>query len=122
MCHCPFNQYVKVKLRDNGYQHINDDMKSKLTLENLWDIVFNKQSKATDVEDKNTSEDEHKLLYQAYLMTKAVLRRSNQSKWKERSGLSSNMLTQKDASRFLLNGDLVFSKDLNNSLMMLFCC
>ena len=38
MCITPFNQYTKVKLRDKGYQNLDDDRKSKIKVEKLLDL------------------------------------------------------------------------------------
>ena len=109
----PFNQYAKVKLRDKGYQQLDDDFKSKLDMDGFWDIyVKGKEKESVDSTVKPT-DDQKRILRQAYLLTKSVPRQSTRSKWKEASGYEPNLLADKESSSKLLVGDLVFSMSFN---------
>ena len=107
-----FCQYVKIKLRDKSYQHLGEQFKSVLDVDDIKEILFSSGRKSKNCQASTTSEMDEKLLRQAFPITKSVPRKSNRSRWKESPGYSSNMLEDRDGdSGKLLIGDLVFCND-----------
>ena len=125
MCEVPFNQDVKVKLRDKGYQHIHDTMVSKISVDELWEILNatsrdTLKKKVTDDGDEDAKTDEiDSSLYKAFLLTKSVPRKSNRAKWKEESGYAPNFLNEADNEMDLLQGDMVFAPNLDGTIIKL---
>ena len=120
----PFCQYVKTKLRDKSYQHVDENtLKSPVTAEDLWDMLFHK-SKSSDKTAKTPiivhSQADDAFLRKCFLYTKSVARKSNRAKWKENSGYAPNLLDEQQESAKLLKGDLVFCKDQFGSVKQLF--
>ena len=115
----PFNQYTKIKLRDKGYQQMND-FKSRLYMKDFWEIFVKDKEQKKEVNETTAqpTEQEKKILRQAYLLTKSVPRRSNRSKWKEESGFQPNLLMDNLESGKLLVSDLVFCKSVNEVLYL----
>ena len=116
MTNAPFNQYVKVKKRDQGYQAIRKG-DTKLTLSDLREIF--QQTKGSNVEHRAESESDTAILKCAFNIAKSVPRQSNRCKWREKSGYAPNMLQSSSNSGKLFAGDLVFMKYLNNQLLNL---
>ena len=117
MCDAPFNQYVKVKKRDQGYQAIRKG-DTKLTLDDLKEIFH--ESGERNVEPRAESESDTVTLKCAFNIAKSVPRQSNRCKWREKSGFAPNMLQLSSSnSGKLFSGDLVFMKYLNNQLLNL---
>ena len=119
MCNTPFNQYAKVKKRDEGYQSVGD-RDIDLTIRDMKEIFCEFDDDQGPVENKNISDDDAKILKYAFNMAKAVPRQSNRCKWREKSGYMPNMLQQSTSnSGQLFAGDLVFFKSLDNKLLNL---
>ena len=122
MCHCPFNQDIKIKLRDKGYQHVHETMVSKISVGELWEVL-NAASSGSPKETPSTTDDvdqePDKGLYRAFLLSKAVPRKSNRAKWKEQSGFSPPMLEEAEDEWKLIKGDMVFALNLDGSLLQL---
>ena len=128
MCITPFNQYTKVKLRDKGYQNLDDDRKSKIKVEKLLDLfpstkknptllpTINSDSGSNDsiVEDENAK----KILRSAFLLTKSVPRATNRTKWKQASGYVPDLLQYTNPHK-LVKGDLVFFSQPDDTLLYL---
>ena len=94
MCEVPFNQDVKIKLRDRDYQHIRT-MISKISVDEVWKILNAISSKYRDITkktagDADTDKEVDQSLYKAFLLTKAVPRKSNRAKWNEESDYAPN--------------------------------
>ena len=103
----PFNQYTKVKLRDKGYQQLDEEFKSKLDINDFWSLfIKGKEKGVTDDDCIEPTEDEQRVLRQAYLLTKSVPRRSTRKKGKEESGYTPNLLHVVDSCNLFV-GDLV---------------
>ena len=64
-------------------------------------------------------EEENKDLYHAYLLSKAVPRKSNRAKWKEESGYAPNMLVEQMNDWKLYKGDMVFASSLDGNILKL---
>ena len=75
-CEMPFNQYEKIKSRDKGYQQLNPAMKSKLDVEQMKQL-FSAKHCHTEKESPELSEEDEKILYRAYLLTKSVPQQTN---------------------------------------------
>ena len=120
MCNTPFNQYSKVKKRDQGYQAVGD-RDIDLSIRDMKEIFDKFDDDNKQVENKKTSDDDDtKILNYAFNMAKAVPRQSNRTKWREKSGFMPNMLLQSDSNAGkLFAGDLVFFKSLDNRLLNL---
>ena len=116
MTDAPFNQYVKTKKRDQGYQAIEKGS-TKLKLDDLREIFH--QEKASNIDPRVESESDTLTLKCAFNIAKCVPRQSNRCKWREKSGFAPNMLQSSSNSGKLFSGDLVFIKYLNNQLVNL---
>ena len=95
---------------------MDPSFQSKIDVQDFWDVFKVTQS----IDDKpELSEEDAKLLNQAYLMTKSVPRRSNRSKWKDEANYSPNLMCgQAENDGKLLSGDIIFSKVLNKVLAL----
>ena len=116
----PFNQYTKVKLRDKSYQHLDSSVYSKMDMDDFWDIFCDSpKTKEKENEAVEPTPPEATILRQAYLLTKSVPRRSNRSKWKEQSGYRPSLLAQQQEDSHLFPGDIVLSRVLNKSFILM---
>ena len=121
MCCCPFNQDIKIKLRDKGYQHVHGSMVSKISVKELWEVLNAAASghpKAVQDDDPEDKEPD-KGLYRAFLISKAVPRKSNRAKWKEQSGFSPPMLEEMEEDYKFVQGDMVFALNLDGTILRL---
>ena len=117
MTDAPFNQYIKVKKRDQGYQAIEKGS-TKLRLDDLREIFH--QKKASKVVPIVESESDTLTLKCAFNIAKCVPRQTNRCKRREKSGFAPNMLQSSSSnSGKLFSGDLVFIRYLNNQLINL---
>ena len=115
MTDAPFNQYVKVKKRDQGYQAIEKGC-TKLRLDDLREIFHQEKTKKVPIVE---SESDTLTLKCGFNIAKCVPRQTNRCKWRERSGFAPNMLQSSSNSGKLFSGDLVFIKFLDNQLINL---
>ena len=116
MTDAPFNQYVSVKKRDQGYQTIKKGS-NKLRFDDLRQIFH--QEKAIEVVPIVESQNDTLILKCAFNIAKCVPHQTNQCKWREKSGFAPNMLHSSSNSGKLFSGDLVFIRYLNNKLINL---
>ena len=112
MCDVPFSQEIKSKLRDKGYHDEQEKSKLKLSLRQLKEIfrnadVNNEDIPATDLQ-KNT-------LKKANLLTKCVPRNALRSRYRETGNFHPDLMI-KDVHGKLFKGDLVFFRNVENSL------
>ena len=124
MCDLNFCQKVKTKLRDESYQQLDEQQKSKLELSDIWEVLLRDRSSKNGDEAQNdptmveSESEEQNILKQAFLLTKSVPRQSNRAKWKEQSGHAPTMLTLDES---VLDGklrekDMVFCVDTLGNL------
>lgn len=68
MCEVPFNQDVKIKLRDKGYQHLHNTMVSKIGVDELWEVLnaTSQESQRTLDCDAEADKEVDRSLYKAY--------------------------------------------------------
>ena len=116
MCKMPFCQYTKESLQDKGYQQLDGD-RCVLTSKELEEIFDCKGQEDCMEEISELTADERNLMKKAHLLTKSVPRRSNRSKWRERSGFQPNMLVEKSSPGMLYTGDLVCARSIANVLI-----
>ena len=117
MCNTPFNQYTKVKKRDQGYQALGE-RELQLSIRDMKDIFSGfDDEKPTEVK---LSDGEMKVLKHSFNLAKSVPRQSNRCKWREKSGFSPNMLQPKTLnSGKLYVGDLVFFQSFGDKVLNL---
>ena len=120
MCAMPFNQYCKTKLRDKGYQAL-DERDTPLTIQEFKDIFYvrkkgKKESTPADAEENRDSP----ILKQAYYISKSVPHQSNRWKWRQKSGFAPDMLLPHEENKGRMYvGDLVFYPSLENQFLHL---
>ena len=118
MCNTPFNQYSKVKKRDQGYQAVGK-RDIPLTIDDIKEIFSDSVQK--QAENPTVIENDQKILRCAFNLAKSVPRQSNRCKWREKSGYAPNLLQESESnSSKLFAGDLVFFQSLDNKLLNLF--
>ena len=110
---CEFSQYNKVKNRDKGYQHLDEEFKCPLSQRDIFEMLSYKEE--VDTADE-LNEADYKTLYQAFLLLKSVPRQSNRTKWKENAGFAPQLLMEVDGGDKFCVGDMVFSKDVHGYL------
>ena len=107
-----FCQDIKTKLRDKSYQELDGQFDYHLNADDLWEILFRKRGKEDETEEPPVDDEDAKLVYNAFLISKSVPRRSNRAKWKEESGFAPNPLVEKEDEWKVYPGDIVFCKDV----------
>ena len=118
LCETAFCQHIKTKLRDKSYQDLDKQFHYNMTMEDLWKALFSDRVK-TSTEEVVVSDEDKKILLDAFRLTKSVPRRSNRAKWKEQSGFAPNLLIPHQDEHKVFTGDLVFCKDLSHSIRKL---
>ena len=115
MCDTPFNQYSKIKKRDQGYQALRDG-ELKLSVRDLKDIFSESEDKKEL--DVQLTDGEIKILNHAFNLAKSVPRQSNRCKWREKAGFAPNMLqpTLQNSGKLYV-GDLVFFQSFSNKIL-----
>ena len=109
----PFNQTVKEKSRDEGYQDLQGS-RCTISLRDLKEIYM--YSEVEKVEE-DLSEDDRNLLKKANLISRSVPRQSNRTKCREQSGHQPNMLSESCSSGVLYKNDLVCSTTVTDELL-----
>ena len=122
MCEMKFCQYQKSKLRDKGYQELEEGRVS-LTVEDLREI-FSFNEKLNDAEDREEpeneiSEEDKAIMNKAYLLSKNVPRQTNRAKHREKSGHAPNMLLDHVGPGKILKGDLLCTATIEDEILYL---
>ena len=119
MCSLPFTQNVKGKLRDKGYQDIQQASKLDLTLPQLKEVIQADNRTFTNAAPVDVVSEQDKInLKKVYLLAKTVPRNGMRSRWRETGNYQPSFLS-KDTSGKLSKGDMVFFSDAENSLQFL---
>ena len=105
----PFFQDTKENLHDKGYQQLEGN-RCVLTKKELCEIFGCKEREECMDEEQDLTSDEATILKKTYLLSKSVPRRSNRTKWRERSGFQPNILIEKSSAGTLFQGNLVCSR------------
>ena len=114
MCNLPFSQHIKSKVRDKGYQNLQERGKLNISLNEMREIFQATLERHTP----QLTDEEALALKKAFLLSKSVRRQSNSAKWREAAGYQPNLLTKKSNNGKLLKGDLVFYYNIENDLVM----
>ena len=88
-------------------------MQTVLTVKDIWRILLSRRSENKNKTSKSSSpvdSSDERILKQAFLLSKSVLRRSNRAKYKEESGHAPTMYTDDENDGKLLVGDLVLTR------------
>ena len=115
MCEMPYNQKIKEKLQDKGYQDLHGN-RCPISLKDMKEIFM--YNEVEEVEN-DISEDDMTLLKKANLISRSVPRQSNRAKYREKSGFEPNMLFDECVSGTLYKKDLVFSRSITDELLFL---
>ena len=122
MCKMKFCQYQKSKLRDKGYQELEEG-RVTLTVEDLKEIFsFNeKQNDADDREEPENviSEEDKAIMDKASLLSKRVPRQTSRTKHREKSGYQPNMLLDHVGPGKILKGDLLCTATIEDEILYL---
>ena len=114
MCNLPFTQDVKAKLRDKGYQELQERSKLNLSLKQVRKI-FNCGDEKLDEVDTHATEEEKMALKKVHLLGKTVPRNSMRSRWRETGNYQPNLMSKNTHGK-LFKGDMVFVSDAENTL------
>ena len=114
MCNLPFVQEVKSKLRDKGYQEVQERSKLNLSLKQIQKIFKSGEERCQRTETVAT-EQEVLALKKVFVLAKRVPRNGIRIRWRESGNYQPNMLSKSTHSK-LFKGDMVFVYDAENAL------
>ena len=114
MCNLHFSQHIKSKVRDKGYQNLQERGKLNISLKEMREIF----QATLETHTPQLTDEETLALKKAFLLSKSVPKQSNRAKWCEAAGYQPNLLTKKSNNGKLLKGDLVFYYNVENHLVM----
>ena len=118
MCQMPFCQHTKENIRDKGYQQIEGD-RCKITSRELKEIFTLTEKETVRKNVQEVPECDRILLNKAFAVAKSVPRQTNRAKWRERSGFTPNLLSERSAPGMIRAQDLVCCHSITGSLMFL---
>ena len=115
ICKMPFNQKIKEKLRDKGYQDLIGN-RVQIPSKDLKEIFsYNMMEEETG----EIADDDHNLLKKANLISRSVPRQTSRAKWREKSSYGPNMFISESDAGVLCKNDIVCTRSLTNQLLYL---
>ena len=117
MSKLPFNQHVKTKLRDKGYQTL-ESRQVPMSLKEFKEI-FSYAAPVKINQHLRVTDDCQQVLKKARLLSKHVPRQSSRTKWRADSGQTPTMITDNSSSGCLYKNDMVFYSDISGNLQKL---